>query len=167
MMAGSLLRGEKEACSFTPTALAATALRRARLAEMDWEDVRWENRGHFFHSLMRCMRNSLTDHARRRMAQRRPPLVFVDPAEIEFYQLPRDADARPERVLAMEEALEWLAAQDSGELCAVVERHYFAGFSAEEIADMDGLSRKTINRRLNTARVLLKEKVIQLLSGAA
>lgn len=168
MMAGSLLKSERAGCSFTPSALAATALRRARLAELDWEDVKWENRGHFFHSLMRCMRHSLTDHARKRLARKRPPLEFVDPAEIEFYQLPRDADSRPERVLALEEALDWLGCQDNGsDLRDAVERHYFAGFSAEEIAEMDGLSRKTVNRRLSMARVLLKEKVIQLLTEAA
>src|SRR5690349_5216944 len=47
--------------SFTPTALAMTALRRAKLSEQDWNDVRWENRGHFFASLNTAMRHALID----------------------------------------------------------------------------------------------------------
>ncbi len=47
MMARHFLSLEK-VHSFTPTALAMTALRRAKLTEQDWSEVRWENRAHFF-----------------------------------------------------------------------------------------------------------------------
>jgi hypothetical protein len=64
MFARRLLATESHADSFTPTLLAMTALRRAKLNELDWEDVRWENRAHFFAALSMAMRNALIDHAR-------------------------------------------------------------------------------------------------------
>ena len=51
MMALGLLRLESNAHSQTPTALAASALLRAKSALLDWENVRWENRAHFFSAL--------------------------------------------------------------------------------------------------------------------
>ncbi|HEV8543218.1 MAG TPA: hypothetical protein VGR78_12555, partial [Verrucomicrobiae bacterium] len=50
MMARQLLSSER-VHSFTPTALAMTALRRAKLSDQDWSEVRWENRAHFFSAL--------------------------------------------------------------------------------------------------------------------
>ena len=99
MMAHQLLSTESSMHSFTPTALAMTALRRAKLKDQDWTDVRWENRGHFFSALTRAMRNALIDHARHRKARGRGNLLYFAPDESFFFNLPEEADVRPERIL--------------------------------------------------------------------
>src|SRR5262249_10407616 len=41
-MARALLYSERKTHSITPTALALSALRRAKLQDQDWNDIRWE-----------------------------------------------------------------------------------------------------------------------------
>src|SRR4051812_8582665 len=94
MMARLLLSTESAMHSFTPTALAMTALRRAKLRDQDWTDVRWENRGHFFNALTTAMRNALFDHARHRKANGRSNLSYFPPDESFFRNLPDEADDR-------------------------------------------------------------------------
>src|SRR5580658_461465 len=85
MMASRLLASESAAHSFTPTALALTALRRAKLRNQDWEGVRWENRAHFFSALATAMRHALVDHARKRKSKGRGEIVHV-PLDESFFQ---------------------------------------------------------------------------------
>jgi hypothetical protein len=84
MMARQLLDRESHRHSFTPTALAMTALRRAKLEEQSWQEVRWENRAHFFSALAMAMRHALIDHARRRKARGRDNIVYLPPDELLF-----------------------------------------------------------------------------------
>ncbi len=58
MIAASLLKLESGRPTYTPTALAVSALRRAKPQDQNWEDLRWENRAHFFSALSRAMRNA-------------------------------------------------------------------------------------------------------------
>lgn len=96
MMAGQLLSFEK-VHSFTPTALAMTALPRAKLTEQDWTEVRWENRAHFFSALSLAMRHPLIDHARRKKAKGRENILYFAPNEDFFRNLPAEAEGRPAR----------------------------------------------------------------------
>src|SRR5262245_48845753 len=99
MMARRLLATESAMHSFTPTALAMTALRRVKLKEQEWEDVRWENRSHFFSNLAMAMRNALIDHARRRKAKGRDKVVYFAPDELFLKDLPAEAEERPTRII--------------------------------------------------------------------
>jgi RNA polymerase sigma factor (TIGR02999 family) len=165
MMARGLLAAESGAHSLTPTALAMTALRRAKLKETDWEDVRWENRAHFFSALARAMRNALTDHARRRKARGREQVLYFDPEDIFSGDLPAEAQDRPERVILVEEALALLDAADK-RLADVIDQYYYAGYTVPEMARFTGVSEKTVDRDLKRARVLLR-KIVEDLSKAA
>src|SRR5262245_39056499 len=82
MMARRLLSAESGVHSFTPTALALSALRRAKLNDQAWEDVQWQNRSHFFSCLARAMRHALVDHARKRKSKGRDKLVYLPPEEL-------------------------------------------------------------------------------------
>src|SRR5689334_5292995 len=82
MMARQLLTCESHKHSFTPTALAMTALRRAKLHDQEWQEVRWKNRAHFFSSLATAMRNALIDYARRRKGKGRDNIIYLPPDEI-------------------------------------------------------------------------------------
>src|SRR5258706_4288680 len=110
MMARGLLALEGTAHSFTPTGLAMTALRRAKLKDQDWEEVRWENRAHFFSAIARAMRHALIDHARRRKSKGRESILYLSPDEMVFHSLPNEAEERPERIILLEEALARLEA---------------------------------------------------------
>jgi RNA polymerase sigma factor (TIGR02999 family) len=156
MLARRLLATESRADSFTPTVLAMTALRRAKLLEQDWAEVRWENRAHFFTALARAMRNALIDHARRRKAKGRDALVYFAPDENYFSNLPAEADEKPERIILLEEALARLEAAD-GRLAEVVRQFYYAGYSIAEMARFSGVSEKTVDRDLRKARTVLRK----------
>ena len=156
MMARQLLNGESHNHSFTPTALAMTALRRVKLQDQDWKDVRWDNRAHFFSMLMTAMRHALIDHARRRKARGRENLVYLPADEILFRDLPVDAEERPERIVVLEEALSKLESQDQ-RLANAVHQFYFVGYSTAEMALFNAVSEKTIDRDLKKARILLRQ----------
>lgn len=153
VMARRLLSTESQPHSFTPTALAMTALRRAKLKEQDWEDVRWENRAHFFAALIRAMRHALVDHARRR---RRNKLVYLPPDEAIFRDLPAEAEERPECILRLEEAVARLGATDT-RLADVIHQFYYLGYSTAEMARFAGVSEKTVDRDLKKARIMLRK----------
>jgi RNA polymerase sigma-70 factor (ECF subfamily) len=156
MMARQLLSSESHKHSFTPTALAMTALRRAKLQEQEWQDVRWENRAHFFSALATAMRHALIDHARRRGAKGRDTIVYLPPDEILFRDLPTDADERPERVVLVEEALTRLASENK-RLADAVHQFYFLGYSTAEMARFSGVNEKTVDRDLKKARIILRK----------
>lgn len=161
MLARRLLATESRSHSFTPTALAMSALRRVRFKEQDWEEVRWENRNHFFAALTLAMRHALIDHARRRKAKGRNNIIYFPPDENFFSNLPVEADERPERIILLEEALARMEAADA-RLAEVVRQFYYAGYSISEMARFGGVSEKTVDRDLKRARTLLRKMVGEL-----
>jgi len=68
--AGAYMRGERQEHTLQPTALVNEAY--LRLIKV--QDVRWEDRGHFFGIAARAMRQILVDHARKRAADKRKTL---------------------------------------------------------------------------------------------
>src|SRR5262245_4336501 len=112
MLARRLLATQSRTHSFTPTLLAMSALRRVKLKDRDWEEVRWENRAHFFATLALAMRHALIDHARRRKAKGRDAIIYFPPDESFFRNLSAEADEKPERIILLEEALARIEAQD-------------------------------------------------------
>ncbi len=156
LMARRLLLAEPGMHSFTPTALAMTALRRARLKEQDWSEVRWENRAHFFAALATAMRHALVDHARRSKAKGRDQLSYRPPEDDVFRDLPADAEERPTLVILLEEALAKLEAADR-RLGDVLHQFYFLGYSIPEMAQFSGVSEKTVDRDLKRARTVLRK----------
>lgn len=161
LMAKRMLTTEVRTHSFTPTALAITALRRAKLKEQDWEDVRWENRAHFFATLALAMRHALTDHARRKKAKGRENLIYFAPDEEFFQDLPTTAQDRPFHILLLEEAVARLEELDK-RLADVVQQYYYAGYSIGEMAQFSGVSEKTVDRDLKKARTLLRKMMEDL-----
>jgi RNA polymerase sigma factor (TIGR02999 family) len=155
MMARQLLSLEK-VHSFTPTALAMTALRRAKLSEQDWTEVRWENRAHFFSALSMAMRHALVDHARRKKSRGRENILYFAPNEDFFRNLPVEAEERPERFILIEEALAKLETE-APRLAESIQQFYFLGYTISEMAALSCLSEKTVDRDLKKARTLLRK----------
>lgn len=126
----------------------------------DQTALAWEHRVHFFAVVAMAMRQIVVDHARRRLAQKRGGgQVAVD---LELAAV--SAEPPPEEILALHEALERLQALDP-RLARVVELRYFAGFTLEEVAEMQEVSARTVKRDWRKARAILYESLRETLAG--
>jgi RNA polymerase sigma factor (TIGR02999 family) len=112
-----------------------------------------ENRVHFFSIAARVMRRVLVDLARARRAAKRGAGIEAPLAE-----LPGLGAQRDDKFLALDEALERLAAQSplKGRL---IELHYFAGLSTEEAAETLSIPVYTVRRELRLARAWLHNEL--------
>lgn len=112
-----------------------------------------EDRRHFFTYAATVMRNVTIDLAREHLAERRGggsahlPLDELDPAE-------HPAAAADETLLQVHAALDDLERLDPA-LARVVEMQYFAGYSQPEIAELLGLSERSVRRHWDKARAFL------------
>ncbi|MDB6175001.1 MAG: hypothetical protein JWL59_4312 [Chthoniobacteraceae bacterium] len=159
-MARQLLRTESNAYSLTPTALAITGLRRAKLSEQAWEEVTWENRAHFFGMLTLAMRHALIDRARRASSRQRDKIISLPWDDRVLLNLASEADEYPARLIALDEAVAKLREADP-RLADVIQQFYFAGYTVPEMAQFSGLNEKTVDRDLKKARTILKKMMQQ------
>lgn len=158
-----LLSMESQAHSVRPTSLVHSALRRCKSKEQDWAEVKWKNRKQFFVEMHNAMRKALVDYARHRNAASRPQISYVSPEDIDLHNLTDTATNHPEQIIALEESLHELG-QTQRELVEIVEHHYFTGLTIVELSKMFEMSEKSIKRRLQQARVLLHEAIIDYLN---
>lgn len=140
-----------------PTALVHEAY--LRLAEQT--RVEWQGRTHFFAMGARMMRRVLVDHARhhardKRGAGERPVTLIEDVAA-------RALDLAD--VLALEEVLAQLEAEDERE-ARVVEMRVFAGLTVAEIAEVLGVSTRTVEGDWTHARAWLAARLAGSSPGA-
>jgi len=108
---------------------------------------RWQNRAHFFGAAAEAMRRILIDRARSKGRLRHganAPRVDIDQVTIAL----EDGD---DTVLAVHEALDKLAAQDSLK-AEIVKLRYFVGMNHQEIAEAIGLAEPTVRRHWAYAR---------------
>jgi len=120
--------------------LQSTALvHEAWLRLIGSENRRFEDRTHFFAAAAEAMRRILIDRARSRNAQRRGGKH--EHIELEDNLLV-DVDD-DERLLALDEALENLAAKHPVQ-ANVVKLRYFGGLTNEEVSETIGLSLSTV-----------------------
>lgn len=144
-LAGAYMRKERPGHTLSPTELVSEAF--LRLA--GGEHPAYEDRVHFFAVAARHMRRILVDHARRRTADKRGGRdrpVTLDEELI--------AGERPDELVALDEALEALAAVDERK-ARVVELHYFGGMAQKEIAAALGVHENTVARDLRLAEAWL------------
>ena len=134
--------------------LQATALiNEAYLRLVDWKDIQWADRAHFFALAANMMRRVLVDHARRRdRTKRGGEAIQVSLIEAAHVPTPEHAD-----VLALDEALQRLETLDPRK-SRIVELRFFGGLSLEETAEALGVSVGTVRRDWSLARAwLLRE----------
>jgi RNA polymerase sigma factor (TIGR02999 family) len=135
--------------------LDTTALvHEAYLKLMDPVGASWQDRAHFLSVAGVAMRHILVDAARRRMAKKRGGEGFRIPLEELAGRDEPEAGARAVEILALDEALNSLAACNE-RLCRLVELRYFAGLTEEETALTLGTSERTIRRDWRKARAFL------------
>ena len=146
-LAGRLLRRERRGHTLSPSDLAHEGLVRL-LAE----DVlaRPLNRGFLFSAAACAMQRVLVEHHRKRNSLKRNGRWQRTFLEESLAQV----EARGYDILALDEALDRLAAHNSRQ-CLVVTFHYFLGMTIPEVAEVLGVSRATVNGDWRLARAWL------------
>jgi RNA polymerase sigma factor (TIGR02999 family) len=120
---------------------------------IDWKNVRWQNRAHFFGVAAQMMRRILVDFARdKQYLKRGGGTLQVSLGKAASFVMQRGTD-----LVALDEALTALAQIDPRKV-RVVEMRFFAGLSVEEVADVLNVSKETVMRDWRLAKVwLLRE----------
>lgn len=129
--------------SLQPTALVHDVYLRL----VDQSQITWQGRAQFLALAARQMRWILVDHARIR-ARRRPS---EDGQEISVNIAADSTADRCFDLLVLEDALTRLANWDP-QSAQIVELRFFGGMSGEEIAEVLGVSRRTVDRGWDLAR---------------
>lgn len=148
-LAAGYLRAERADHTLQTTGL----VHEAYLKLVDQHRTTWQNRGHFFGIAAQAMRRILVDHARRHRARKRDagrPVTLDD-------NLAGPA-ADTDEVLAVDQALQRLAALDSRQ-ARIVELRYFAGLSIEQTAESLGISPATVKRDWLSAKAWLQREL--------
>ena len=109
------------------------------------------DRGQFMAYAARVMRSVVVDFVRHRAAERRGG----DAIHVELEEgMDETTDPREREVMRINEALQELAAIDE-RLVRVVEMRYFAGMTEEQVAEALELSRRSVARDWEKARLFL------------
>lgn len=148
-LAHRYLRRERPGHTLQTSALVNEAYVRL----IDWKNVRWQNRAHFFAVSAQLMRRILVDFARdRRYLKRGGGALRVSLGEAAALPVEQGAD-----LVALDGALAALAEVDPRK-AQVVEMRFFGGLTVEEVAEVLGVSKETVMRDWRLAKVwLLRE----------
>jgi RNA polymerase sigma factor (TIGR02999 family) len=123
-----------------------------KLAQADGPSL--HGRRHFFALAAKATRQIVIDRARARIADKRGGgqvqlVIFDEAVDV------ADADElAPDQLLRLDDALTELAA-DEPRLAELVELRFFAGMAVAEIAVLQGVSERTLNRDWRRARAQL------------
>src|SRR4026209_1977071 len=131
--------------------LQTTALiNEAYLRLADQTNPRWQNRAHFFAVAARAMRQILVSYARTQQAQKRGGGAH----KVDLDEAALVSPEESKQIVDLHEALEQLSALDSLKP-QIVELKYFGGLNYDEIAEVLKISRITVRRDWEFAKVWL------------
>jgi len=159
-LAAQKLAGERPGQTINATALVHEAYLRIAKTE---EDVRWDNRGHFYMAAAEAMRRILIDRARRRQAIRHGG--EWERTELDSINAPAAVPDKSEALLALDEALRELGRQDERK-ARLVKLRYFVGLELTEAAEMLAISPATAKRDWAFARAWLHHAIEEKLKDS-
>tara|TARA_R110002096_G_scaffold5453_7_gene25491 strand:- start:699 stop:1298 length:600 start_codon:yes stop_codon:yes gene_type:complete len=140
--------------------LQATALvHEAYLRLVGGSDPGWQGRAHFFGAAARAMRNIVADHLQRKGSLKRGgdrQRVSDDVAAAALLS----SDGITDDVLAVEEALAKLE-QEYPRKAEIVTMAFYGGLDHEEIAEVLGLSVRTVERDWRFAKAWLNSRLTE------
>jgi RNA polymerase sigma factor (TIGR02999 family) len=145
-LAARKMASEAPGQTLQPTAL----VHEAWLRLVGTPDQTWQNRAHFFRTAAECMRRILIDNARRKQQVRHGG--GKERVPLEDIEIPDLTDTR--RLLHVNEALDRLAAEDAPK-AEIVKLRFFAGLGNREIAELLGISERTVERNWRFAKAWL------------
>lgn len=149
--ASRYLRKERDGHTLQTTAL----IHEAYLKLIDQNQVKWQNRSHFFAIAAQAMRRILVDYARERHREKRGGAAENLPIEEAAFVVSTEKSVD---LVALDEALTRLAEFDERQ-ARVVELRYFSGLSIDETAEVLDISNVTVRRDWNLAKAWLHQQI--------
>ena len=140
------MEGQRPGHTLQTTALVNEAY--LRLA--DQTDPSWQSRAHFFAVAAQAMRQILVSYARSQRSQKRGGGAL----KVELNETALVSPQQSQEIVDLHEALERLATLDSRK-AQVVELKYFGGLNYDEMAEVLKISRVTVRRDWEFAKVWL------------
>jgi RNA polymerase sigma-70 factor, ECF subfamily len=145
-LAANYMAGERPGHVLQTTALVNEAFVRL----VDWKDVQWQSRAHFFGLAAQTMRHILVDAARTRdRAKRGGGELHVSLSDAGDVPIAKSAD-----LVALDDALTTLEGLNPRH-SRVVELRFFGGLSLKEIAHVLNVSVGTVRRDWSLAQAWL------------
>ena len=121
---------------------------------VDQKNVQWQNRAHFFGIAAQAMRRILVDHARSRSRLKRGG----DAKKISLDESALIPQPEVKELISLDDALTRLAQFDP-QKSRIVEMKFFGGLSMEEIAEVERVSKSTIEREWRKAKAWLYHEI--------
>ena len=131
--------------------LGATTLLHEAYLDLSARTTPFLDRGRFFAYAARAMRGLIIDYVRERRAVKRGGEFHITSLDTVI----SESEAAAADIGVLGDALLELADVEP-ELAELVDLKFFCGFSFEEIATMRGVSRRTIHRDWDRARIFLR-----------
>jgi len=148
-LARRYLDREPSGHTLQPTAL----VNEVYLKLVDQTQVDWKGRTHFFAIGAQVMRRVLVDHARSKGRLKRGGDLRRAEVDVSLISARSAAD-----VLAVHEAIEDLEKLDPRQ-ARIVELRFFGGLSVAEVAEVLGLSRRTVEAEWTMIRAWLRRRL--------
>jgi RNA polymerase sigma factor (TIGR02999 family) len=151
-LAARQLAEERPGQTLQPTALVHEAYLRLLADAGRQSSEGWDNRGHFYAAAAAAMRRILVEAARRKKRVKHGgEHRRVEPVDLAAKEVAPDDD-----LLALDEALTRLAAEDAV-AAKVVELRHFAGLGHEEVATTLGITVYLARQKWTYARAWLRK----------
>ena len=147
-LAHNRLRYERNDHTLRTTALVNEAY--VRLVRSPSQD--WKNRAYFFGAAARSMRQILIQHRRSRSCLKRGSDERQD-LDVDNISQPKDG-----MLIRLDEALYELE-RVSKTQADIVEKHYFAGLTLEEVGEVMNISLSTVKRQWRHAKAWLRREM--------
>jgi RNA polymerase sigma factor (TIGR02999 family) len=137
-----------------PSLGATTLLHQAYIDIVERDGLQFPDPPRFMGYAARVMRGVIIDHARSRHALKRGGRIEITAIDTSVADNPADEG----ELLRISEALDELAKVDAS-LAQVVDLKFFCGFSLGEVATMQGVSERTVQRQWEKARIYLHSAI--------
>lgn len=148
-LAQNYMRNERSDHTLQATALVHEAF----ISLVDWENVSWENRAHFFAVAAQVMRKILVNHAVKRKTQKRDFGQRIELDENVSFTGQSEVD-----LIELDEALVALQKFDAPQ-AKIVELRFFGGLTIEETAHALNISPATVKREWAIAKTWLYRRL--------
>jgi len=148
--AGNILKKENQTITFQATEL----VNEVYLRMFDSEQLDWADRTHFLSTALVVMRRFLVDHARKKSSNKRIPKLSQESIE-DNSSITKKLELD---IVRLDDALNDLEHLDERQ-ARIVELRFFGGFNESEIAEFLNISRSTVNREWQSAKLWLLHQI--------
>jgi RNA polymerase sigma factor (TIGR02999 family) len=144
------MKNERRGHTLQTTALLNEAYEKL----VERKNVQWKNRAQFFAIAAQIMRRILIDHARTRLRDKRGNRGH----KVSLEHVALVSESRAEELISLDQALMQLAEIDPRK-SRIVELKFFGGLTTEEIAELEDVSTRSIEREWRKAKAWLYDAI--------